>query len=126
MGMPIFGAMQQLSARNPGGDVRLLTSALELHRQTGGQLAVVLERMATTLRARERYRGQIRAITTAGRFTATVLACAAPLLLAYLLYDREYSHSLFETETGKQCLIAVGVLEAVGLLWLFALLRPEA
>lgn len=73
MGLPFEEALQNWADRLANDDLDILVTALIIQRQTGGNLSEVLENLATTMRERRRIQGQIRTLTTQGRFSGTIL-----------------------------------------------------
>jgi len=93
--------------------------AIEIQREVGGNLAEVLQTVADTMLARNRLRGEIRALTAEGRISAFVLG-ALPFAMAGFLWvsNREYLTPLLQETFGR---IAIGVglvLMVGGILWL--------
>ena len=94
MGLSLPATMRALVHRVRIMEMRIFATTLSVHRQTGGNLAITLERMARVVRDRLNYRRQLRATTAAGRFSAMLVASAGPLLFAYMfLIQPEYIDS---------------------------------
>jgi tight adherence protein B len=126
MGLALPAAMRALVHRVPMMEVRILATTLSVHRQTGGNLAVTLERMARVIRDRLAYRRQLRTVTAAGRFSATLIAMAGPLLFLFMFaFQREYASKLLTLPLGNMLLGGAVVLEIIGVFWLSRLLRRE-
>jgi tight adherence protein B len=85
----------------------------------GGNLAEVLQTVADTMRARNRLKGEIRALTAEGRISAIVLGALPFLLFSFLWFsNRDYLEPLITNVFG-QIAIGVGILlMAGGLYWL--------
>jgi tight adherence protein B len=106
----------------------LLTEVLALQSESGGNLPAMLDRLATSMRDRNQYRGYFRSVTALGRATAAFLALSFPIaILLYLLFPDPEIQGLFTrfvTYREGQIMLAVAViLEILGLLWLALLLR---
>lgn len=84
LGLPLREAMMNMVRRVPRDDMRFLATAVLLQKETGGNLAVILDKTATVARERERLRGQVRIYTAQGRATAWIL-CAMPFLMFCIL-----------------------------------------
>lgn len=126
MGLSMNAVMRALVFRLRLMEVRIFATTLAVHRQTGGNLAVTLERMASVLRERITYHRQIRSATAAGRFSATLIATAGPLLFAYMFFFQyEYASRLVTLPLGQTLLTVAVVLELIGLLWVYRLLQAE-
>jgi len=107
-------------------EMRIFATTLAVHRQSGGNLSTMLERMAEVVRDRISYQRQLRATTAAGRFSATLVASAGPLLFAFMfLFQKEYTNKLLTLPLGQMLLVAAVVLEVVGLLWINRMLRTD-
>jgi tight adherence protein B len=66
-------------------DVRFFVAAVVLQKRTGGNLAEILDKLATLIRERFKLRGQIRTISAQGRMSSLVLT-AIPIVVGVLLY----------------------------------------
>jgi tight adherence protein B len=109
-------ALRDLGRRTGLLEIRIFVLALLVQQQTGGNLAEMLDRLATLIRERFRIRGKIRALTAEGRIQALVLLALPPLLLLLiLLLNRSYGEILLE---NPNLLIGMFVSEAVGALWI--------
>jgi tight adherence protein B len=73
LGASLEAALRNFAERVPMLDVRFFTSSVLLQRQTGGNLAEILTRLAYVIRERFRLKGQVRAASAHGRLTATIL-----------------------------------------------------
>jgi tight adherence protein B len=78
-------ALGELASRMPTEDVDILVTAIGLQHQTGGNLAHVLDIVATTVRERHRVEREIRGLTAQQRFSAMLLA-GLPFLLAGVIF----------------------------------------
>jgi tight adherence protein B len=84
LGLPLREAVMNMVRRVPRDDMRFLATAVLLQKETGGNLAVILDKTAQVARERERLRGQVRIYTAQGRATAWIL-CAMPFLMFCIL-----------------------------------------
>jgi tight adherence protein B len=85
VGIPPGDAMQAMSQRVPSYDLSLMVAAVAVQRQTGGNLAEVLENLAATVRERRRIRGEVSALTTGPRVSSYVLGAIPMLLFVYFI-----------------------------------------
>src|SRR5689334_25435593 len=101
--------MINLVNRVPLDDVRFLTTAILLQRETGGNLAQILDKTAVVMRERVRLRGQLRIYTAQGRITGWIL-CAMPFLMFVLIsiVNPGYEKVLLDDPVGIR-LIYVGL-----------------
>lgn len=125
MGLSMPAVMRSLVSRVELFDVRIFTTTLTVHRQTGGNIAMVLERLAAVIRDRLNCRRQLRATTGAGRISAILIAAIGPFLFVYLCtFHAQYVRAMTESPVGQTVLVLALALEIVGLIWTARLLKP--
>jgi len=109
LGVTLRDATMNLVSRLPRGDMRFLATAILLQKETGGNLAVILDKTAAVARERARLRGQIKIYTAQGRVTGFVL-CAMPFVMFGLLSAVNWQFErLLVTEDLGRILIYVGL-----------------
>ena len=111
-GLPMRDALLQMLERIPSQDLRVLVTAILVQKDTGGNLAEILDRTTHVIRERIRIKGEISTHTAQGRLTGWIL-CLLPLVLLVLIniINPGYSKVLIETETGHKLLyIGLGLL----------------
>jgi len=124
MGLALPVVMRSLVRRVRLYDVRILSTALIVHRQMGGNVVAVLERLSQVIRERLSARRQLRATTAAGRMSAAFVALVTPCVFLYFVFFRpEYSSEMLQSTLGQTMLVTAAVLEIVGIVWLARLLR---
>lgn len=124
LGRPVPEALQSLAERVDNEDFTWVVQAIEIHREVGGDLAEVLDKVAGTIRDRARVRRQVDALTAEGRLSAMILF-VLPIGMAALIRitNPDYLNDLTGTGTGR-AMIAVGIgLLAVGGVWMRRLSR---
>jgi len=117
-GLPIRDAMQQMLDRIPSPDLRVVVTGILVQKETGGNLAEILDRTANTIRERLKIQGEIRTHTAQGRLTGYIL-CALPIVMLLVInwINPGYSDVLVDTPTGHMiCYIGVGLLILGGLI----------
>lgn len=125
MGLGVPAAVRSLADRVRLVDVKIFATLLGIHREAGGNVAEVLERLALSIRERMSYRRQLRAITSAGRLSAFFVASLGPILFAYMyFFHTDYILTMLESSLGQTFLLAAAVLEIVGLAWTLRLMKP--
>lgn len=85
LGVKFEEAMENLSKRVGSQDLDLMVTAIEISRQTGGNLTEVFDQLAGVIRERMRVEGKIRSLTAQGRLQAVVVGFM-PLLLAGAMF----------------------------------------
>ena len=109
LGRPLDEAIAAMCGRVGSPDLDYVATAINVHSQTGGSLATLFDTLSETVRERQRHARRVRALTSMGRMSATVLICL-PFGLAALmtLISPSYMAPLFQT-AGGHVLIAVCV-----------------
>jgi tight adherence protein B len=97
LGLSAEAAMRDLSRRTGLLELKIFVLAVMIHRQTGGNLSELLEKLSTVIRERYRIVGQIKSLTAEGRLQAIILLALPPGMLAIMLFlNRPYIMVLFE------------------------------
>jgi tight adherence protein B len=108
-------ALEAMGTRIPCYDLGLMVSAISVQRQTGGNLAEVLENLAATVRERRRVRGEVMALTTGPRVSSYVLAAVPVCLFLYFFaISKDYRDVMTGTTYGWMLLGTAGVLATIG------------
>lgn len=117
IGASVEDALRHIDERMPNQDFRVVVTAVEILRQTGGNMVETFELLVDTLKNRKRVEGKIKALTAQGRMSAIIL-CSMPFVMALMLYfmNRPYIQPLFTTVLGNIILTIVLLLVATG--WL--------
>jgi tight adherence protein B len=117
LGVPLEATLEELTVRVPNLDLRFFVNAVVLQRQTGGDTAEILDKIARLIRQRFQIRAQVRALTGEGRLSGLVLL-ALPIVMAIYLYFRnpDYLMILFREPLGQKMLVAAIVLQIMGAL----------
>ncbi len=126
-GHPMEAALERFAARIPSKDLEMWVTAMLVHRQTGGNLAGVMDSSARRVSQRLQLRSEIRAMTAQGRLSGLVVAIA-PLAFFFLLSmgSREQMEFLFSSAPGLAILLAGLSMNVVGMLWIRHSLRIRA
>ncbi|MFP4354601.1 MAG: type II secretion system F family protein [Phycisphaerae bacterium] len=118
-GVPLDQAMSDAATRIGSGDFRLLFSALQTHRQRGGDLGKTLDEIAAAIREIQRLEKRVETLTAQGRTTARWLG-AMPLIVLGVLFviEKSYVISLFDSGVGQFIIGLIIVLNLAGFLWI--------
>lgn len=117
-GLPLREALMQMLDRVPSMDLRVFVTGVLVQKDTGGNLAEILDRIVSVVRDRNRIQGEIRTHTAQGRLTGWIL-CLLPVILLVLInfMNPGYSRVLFHDPLGQKMLyIGVGLLIIGGLI----------
>jgi tight adherence protein B len=115
LGLPLKDALQNMTVRIPSPDMAIFVSGLQIQRETGGNLAEILDKLSYVIRERFKLYRQIQVYTAEGRMSLYVLT-ALPPLTAVLMYlsNRNYLDPLFEDPLGHQMIMAAIVMQTIG------------
>ncbi len=114
-GMPVRDALMNLTERVPLVDVKFFVTAVMLQRETGGNLAEILDNLSYVIRERFKIQRQVRVHTAQGRLTMALLMAMPPTVVAILLvFSPEFVKPLFYDPIGHALLVASIALQTVG------------
>ncbi len=124
LGLPLREGLRHLLARVPIDDVRFLVAAILIQRETGGNLAEILDNTAHLMRQRIRLRGQLRIYSAQGRLTGWIL-CLLPFVLFLMLdaVNPGYEHELLSVPLGRHLVILALVMMALGVMVMRKILK---
>jgi tight adherence protein B len=115
LGAPIDVAMHNFATRVPLLDARFFTTSVLLQKQTGGNLSEILARLAYIIRERFRLRGQVKAASSHGRLTATVLTILPiATMVGMILVAPTYLQGMADTPDGKKLIAGAIVAQVLG------------
>jgi tight adherence protein B len=119
-GLPLRDALLNMAERVPSIDVRFFVTALLIQKETGGNLAEILDGLSRVIRDRFRIYREVRVRTAQGRLTAGILI-ALPIFMMLVLsvLNPHYMGVLFTDPKGPIVLITAGVMQLIGsaILW---------
>ncbi len=117
LGIPLEEALVNLTERVPNLDLKFFSTAVILQRQTGGDLAEILDKIGHLIRERFKIWGQVQALTGEGRLSGIVLLALPPaLFVAVYRLNPDYVMVLFTDEMGKKMLLGGAIMQILGAL----------
>jgi tight adherence protein B len=126
LGRTVSDSLNGIVERTNSADFDWAVMAIDIQREVGGNLSEVLETVAETMRARNRLKGEIKALTAEGRISAIVLGSLPVFLFAFLWFsNRDYLLPLIESEFGLMAMGAGVLLMTAGALWLKKIVNIE-
>ena len=115
LGMTMEDSLQNLCDRVPNLDLRFFVTSVNIQRQTGGDLAEILDRIGHVIRERFKILGQVKALTAEGRLSGIVLiALPIGLFLMMLHMKPDYVELLWKDKMGQQMSIGAIILMLIG------------
>ncbi len=126
LGRPVEDALEAAAARIRNRDFTESVAAVRIQQEAGGNLASLFDTLAATMVQRLRLRREVRTLTAEGRMTAYILG-AMPLALGLLIFvvNRAYILELFHSLPGKAMLVGGLVLQVVGFMWMYRIVKIE-
>lgn len=117
LGLSVRDALMRMLERMESMDLRLFVTAINIHREVGGNLAEMLERLANTIRERLRIRRQIKVYTAQGRISGYILA-ALPIFMAVALsiIAPDYIKELIKEKIGRYAIAIAVTAQIIGFL----------
>jgi tight adherence protein B len=117
LGKPLEEALNDLTKRVPNLDLKFFVTAIVLQRQTGGDLAEILDKIGNLIRERFKIWGQVQALTGEGRLSGIVLLALPPALFVVVYkMNPDYLMLLFTDPLGKKMLVGGIVTQLFGAL----------
>jgi len=126
LGRPIEDALEDSAARMHSVDLMWAVMAIRIQREVGGNLAELLDTVASTMTERERLRHEVLALTAEGRMSAWVLGIFPPAF-AVILYviQPTYMQTLFQDPVGIVAVVVSAIMAGLGFLWLRKIMAIE-
>jgi tight adherence protein B len=119
-------AMLGLLQRVPSVTVMALVTSVLVQRETGGNLAEILERISAVIRGRFKLQRKVKTLSAEGRMSAWILALVPLFLFAVIwVTSPEYLPMLLEEEAGKKMIIYGVVSGIIGIYWVKKIIRIE-
>lgn len=124
LGLSVKLALENLTQRVPLLDLKMCVTAILIQRETGGNLAEILEKVSYTIRERFRILGDLKTLTTSSRMSAWLL-CALPIgvALAVTVLNPEYMSVLWKDQRGHYLIALALFMQITGMLIVRKILR---
>lgn len=125
-GLPLRDCLLNLAGRVPLVDVQFFATSMIIQRESGGNLAEILDKLAHLIRERVKIQREVKTHTAQGRMTMWVLLAMAPLMLVVMLFlNPNLTLPLFHDPLGQGMLIAAAVLQLFGVVLLQRIVKIE-
>jgi len=126
IGRDLGDALSATAERMRSDDFMWAAQAIAVNRETGGNLAEVLQHVAGTIRERNQIRRQVKALSAEGRLSAIILIILPiAVFIAVLLIQPGYLSTLFNSWIGIAALILAVILMIVGSVWMMLTIRVK-
>jgi len=124
LGLSLKLALENLTDRMPLLDLRMCVTAVLIQRETGGNLAEILEKVSYTIRERFRIMGDLKTLTTSSRMSAWLL-CGLPIFVTLVItvMNPDYMAVLWKDQRGHYLIATALFLQVTGMLIVRKILR---
>jgi tight adherence protein B len=117
LGIPMDDSLRNLCDRIPNLDLRFFVTSVLIQRQTGGDLAEILDKIGHIIRERYVILGMVKSLTAEGRLSGVILiALPFGLFLMMLNIKYDYIEKLWTTELGIKMSVAALIMQLIGAL----------
>jgi tight adherence protein B len=125
-GLPLRDVLDQLAERVTLLDVKFFVTAVTIQRETGGNLAEILDNLAHVVRERFKILRQVRVHTAHGRFTGYVLlSLPAALAVALTFINPEHMKLLYTERMGQTMIVVAIIMQTIGYVWIRKIIKIE-
>jgi len=125
-GLPVRDALVNLADRIPLVDVKFFVTAVMLQRETGGNLAEILDNLSYVIRERFKILRQVRVHTAQGRLTMVLLMALPPTIVVVMLtLNPGFIRPLFTDPLGHVLIVAGIVLQTIGYFFIRRIIRIQ-
>ena len=123
-GFSMQDALTNLATRVPSTDLRYFVVAILIQRETGGNLAELLDNISALIRGRHKLYGTIRVLSAEGKLSAWILTLL-PILLAVVinLINPAFMSVLWNDAAGIKMVIGVIILMILGIFWMRKIIK---
>jgi tight adherence protein B len=127
LGMPFEKAVADMTRRAPENqDLKIFALSVIVQKETGGNLVEIIEKIADTVRGREKFQGKLRGLTAEGRMSSYILGALPFLSVLFMLFaNRTYLMPLFEEDVGHY-ILGYGIVSwCLGFLWMRKMIKVK-
>ncbi|HKC22313.1 MAG TPA: VWA domain-containing protein [Gaiellaceae bacterium] len=119
LGRPLHEAIEAMCKRVGSEDLDYVATAINVQSQAGGSLATLFDTLSETVRERQRHARKVRALTSMGRMSATILVCLPFALAALMTFvNPGYMKPFYTTSTGQTLIVICLISMSIGALLL--------
>jgi len=117
VGVSLEEALNRLEKRMPSEEMTLITSAILVARETGGDLTKVFAKLIETIRDRMKLKEMVQTLTLQARLQAVIISLLGPIFAVVVLQiNPDHFQVMWQNEIGKILLFAAGFLQLIGII----------
>jgi tight adherence protein B len=115
-GVSVPEALKNLARRVDCSEMKYFVVGVILQRETGGNLAELMDTLAKLIRERFKFDGKVKTLSAEGKLSAVVLICLPFVIIAYLkLTQPDYMNLLFTDPIGRFMAVVAGIMMIIGI-----------
>lgn len=119
-------ALKNLAKRVDSNEIKYFVVGVILQRETGGNLAELMDTLALLIRERFKFDGKVRTLSAEGKLSAVVLVCLPFSIIAYLkLSQPDYMNLLFSDPIGRVMAAVAGIMMVIGIFVMRKMIKIE-
>jgi tight adherence protein B len=116
-GVSVANALKNLTKRIECPELKYFVVAIILQRETGGNLAELIESLADLIREKFKFQGKVRTLSAEGKLSAVILVAIPFFIAAYLhLTNPKYLSLLFTEPIGRVMVVVASIMMVIGML----------
>ncbi len=124
IGRSVEEALVELAFRIPRPDVQMFVTAVNILKETGGNMGETFDTIVSTIRERQKVEKKIQAMTTQGLMQGLIITSVPfVILLGFALLDPSYIKPLFTDPKGIALLFLMFTLQIIGGLMIRSIVR---
>lgn len=125
-GVSVSEALRNLADRMQVSEIKYFVIGVILQRETGGNLAELMDILAGLLRERFIFDGKVRTLSAEGKLSAVILVCLPFFIIAYLKISRpDYMNLLFTDPIGRVMMVAAAIMMIIGIFAMTRIVKIE-
>ena len=126
LGLTLEEALNRLNERMPSEELKLITTAVLVSRETGGDVTTIIHQLITTIRERKKLEEKVKTLTLQGKLQAYIMS-ALPILFLFAMHvmNAQYFDLLLNEPTGQTILFMACILWLVGMVLLMRLSKVD-
>ena len=126
LGLTLNEALENLCSRVPSSDLRFLTISILVQKETGGNIAEILDNISKLIRERVKFKRHVDTLTAEGKVSGVILVLL-PIVLFCIIYFLNYNYiSMLWIEPDGQKLLAGGIVMMIlGVMMIRRIIRIE-
>jgi tight adherence protein B len=125
-GVSVPEALKNLARRVDCSEMKYFVVGVILQRETGGNLAELMDTLAKLIRERFKFDGKVKTLSAEGKLSAVVLICLPFVIIAYLkLTQPDYMNLLFTDPIGRFMAVVAGIMMIIGIIVMTRMVKIE-